>query len=49
MSKTCPNTAFPATLTSGLGLLHVWGRRRVPSPAMGITTVSFLSMRLPCK
>src|SRR5688572_28703371 len=37
MSIRCSSEVLPATLTSGLGLLQVWGRMRVPQPAMGMT------------
>ena len=37
ISNKCSSVVFPATLTSGLGLLKVCGRMRVPQPAMGIT------------
>src|SRR5688572_26314124 len=37
ISSRCSSEVLPATLTSGLGLLQVWGRMRVPQPAMGMT------------
>lgn len=37
MSSTSQSTiALPATCTSGLGVVSVCGRRRVPLPAIGI-------------
>src|SRR5512132_2175080 len=44
ISSRCSSEVLPATLTSGLGLLQVWGRIRVPQPAMGIKIlrVSFI-------
>jgi hypothetical protein len=36
MSSRWANEALPATLTSGLGLLHVCGRMRVAQPPMGM-------------
>src|SRR5687767_14054256 len=40
ISSICSSDVFPATLTSGLGLLQVWGRIRVAQPAMGIKIFS---------
>src|SRR5574339_38014 len=44
MSNRCSREVFPATLTNGFGLLQVWGRMRVPQPAIGmkILRVSFM-------
>src|SRR3990170_1352166 len=39
IASKCSSDVLPATLISGLGLLHVCGRIRVPQPAMGITTL----------
>src|SRR5690242_15800109 len=36
ISSRWSREAFPATLTSGLGLLQVCGRMRVPQPAIGM-------------
>src|SRR5687768_14616000 len=36
ISIKCSSAVLPATLTSGLGLLKVCGRMRVPQPAMGM-------------
>src|SRR5690349_9778712 len=36
ISSKCSREVFPATLISGLGLLQVCGRIRVPQPAIGI-------------
>src|SRR5215210_6447998 len=44
-SSTCSSIGLPATLTSGLGLIHVCGRRRVPNPATGNTMSTFSSGR----
>src|SRR5690349_17695215 len=36
ISSKCSRDVLPATLTSGLGLLQVCGRIRVPQPAIGM-------------
>ncbi len=48
MSRTWPSTGLPATDTSGFGLDHVWGRSRVPKPAVGITIFIGGMLLVPC-
>src|SRR5512136_2701891 len=41
LSRICASMGLPATLMSGLGLVYVCGRKRVPSPAKGMMTFMF--------
>ena len=42
-STRCCTMGFPATGTRGFGTVSVWGRRRLPRPAMGM--IKFMQYR----